>query len=222
MNNKLIIQLIKNNIEEIQNLINHFQHDENDLKDGFPLLESRLSSLYNDVEILKLNLNNQTNSSSNPITKENVSEEDPKPILNEKDLINEESNNEICDKDDRANSLLQDHEETEDPIPIKETPETNVSTLNDRLQAERGSNLQEKIQKARLIDIQTAIGINDQFLFIRELFDNQPEDYKSAIQYINAQADYDTIINHFDQTMEWNKEEEPVIQFFDLIKRKFE
>jgi len=222
MNNKLIIQLIKNNIEEIQNLINHFQHDENDLKDGFPLLESRLSSLYNDVEILKLNLNNQTNSSSNPITKENVSEEDPKPILNEKDLINEESNDEICDKDDRANSLPQDHEETEDPIPIKETPETNVSTLNDRLQAERGSNLQEKIQKARLIDIQTAIGINDQFLFIRELFDNQPEDYKSAIQYINAQADYDTIINHFDQTMEWNMEEEPVIQFFDLIKRKFE
>ncbi len=222
MNNKLIIQLIKNNIEEIQNLINHFQHDENDLKDGFPLLESRLSSLYNDVEILKLNLNNQTNSSSNPITKENVSEEDPKPILNEKDLINEESNDEICDKDDVANSFTSDHMEMENAIPIEKTPETNVSTLNDRLQAERGSNLQEKIQKARLIDIQTAIGINDQFLFIRELFDNQPEDYKSAIQYINAQADYDTIINHFDQTMEWNKEEEPVIQFFDLIKRKFE
>ncbi|RXQ97721.1 hypothetical protein EO244_02225 [Ancylomarina salipaludis] len=222
MNNKLIIQLIKNNIEEIQNLINHFQHEENDLKDGFPLLESRLLSLNNDINILKLNINNHSTPNPDTISEEAISTDELQTILKEDNLINEESNDQINEKDIATISSTPGQKEMEILAPIEEKFEINVSTLNDKLQAERGGNLQEKIQRSKLVDIQTAIGINDQFLFIRELFNNKPEDYKSAIQYINNQADYDKIVTHFNQTRKWDKDDNSVIQFFDLIKRKFE
>lgn len=215
MNNKLIINLIKNNIEEIKTLIIHFQNEENDLKTGFPLLESRLDSLNKDFEILKSSLNKNDDSSAeviNPIDKQSQTEpvfenEDnqvslEKPECNDKPIhleIEEEPKKETCDKE-----------------------EAIISTLNDKLHDSRGNNLQEKIKKSKLKDIQSAIGINDQFLFIRELFDNKSEEYKSVINYINSEDDYSIIISYLEKNYEWDNEDVTVVQFFDLIKRKFE
>jgi len=223
MNNKLIIQLIKNNIEEIQTLINHFQNEQDDLKSGFPLLESRLASLNKDIEILKLNLDNQEiDSKSMPVDSKINSEKQSKSNLDDNEtptkIIKESTIIEVKPVEE-ANHIEEDNQPIE---PIKNNVETNLSTLNDKLQASRGNNLQEKIQKTKLTDIQSAIGINDQFLFIRELFDNKSEDYKSAINYINTHNDYHKIISHFNKTKQWDKEEDAVIQFFDLIKRKFD
>lgn len=215
MNNKLIINLIKNNIEEIRTLIIHFQNEENDLKTGFPLLESRLDSLNKDIEILKSSLNKNDDSSAevlNPIGKQ--SQTTPS-IENEDTQVQLEE--QICnDKPIREETVEHFKKETCD----KE--EHIISTLNDKLHESRGNNLQEKIKKSKLKDIQSAIGINDQFLFIRELFDNKSEEYKSVINYINSEDDYSIIISYLKKNYEWDNEDVTVIQFFELIKRKFE
>lgn len=225
MNNTLIIQLIKNNIKEIQNLIDHFQNEEEDLKGGFSLIETRLESLNKDIEVLKANLSNasrkaKSNTSINNSKKEDVNIE--KTIFREEIVTNEVFDEEVSeqtsngiDSDEKA-TQLKTHVETE------QVDHLNQSTLNDKLQAERVDNLQEKIQKSKIIDIQSAIGINDQFLFIRELFNNNSEDYRKAINFINSANNCNTIFEHFDKTKEWDKDEDSVVQFFDLIKRKFE
>ena len=215
MNNKLILRLIKNNIEEIRDLIIHFQDEEDDLKNGFPSLESRLTSLNKDLEILKSNLNQHPIHTppvqdSTPITKKiipTIQDEEAKPLIKEKTSYNNTIHTEIADDKD---------ERTDDKI------EPIASTLNDKLHESRGNNLQEKIKQSKLEDIQSAIGINDQFLFIRELFDNKSEEYKSAINYINTENDYTKIVSYFSQSHNWDNEDASVIQFFDLIKRKFE
>ena len=223
MNNKLIIKLIKNNIEEIQNLINHFHLEENDLKSGLPMLESRLASLNQDIKILKLNL------SKEPITtdKTPISELTQAIIETESNNQVEEQASEIIEKEDILESELTNNTEAPiEKITTQESPEIKVepslSTLNDKLQASRGTDLQLKIPKSKLIDIQSAIGINDQFLFIRELFDNSSVEYKATIAYINTQDDYQEIIAHLNEEKQWDTEAPAVVQFFDLIKRKFE
>ena len=223
MNNKIIIQLINNNIEEIKKLINHFQNEQDDLKSGFPLLESRLASLNKDVEILKLNLGNQIiDFTSTSVDSEITSDKQSKAVLEEYEI----KSTPIKTSEIKEVKVINESNHIEESIqviePIKNNVETTISTLNDKLQASRGNNLQEKIQKTKLVDIQSAIGINDQFLFIRELFDNNSEDYKSAINYINKQSDCNKIISHFNKTKQWDNEEDAVIQFFNLIKRKFE
>jgi len=223
MNNKLIIQLIRNNVEEIQKLVHHFQNEENDLKAGFPLLESRLDSLNKDIEVLKLNLEKEeTDCTSRPIESESKADKEANSIIEEAVIsVNLIESTEIDDVE-----LVSESNHVEEKLqisdPVNNNNETAVSTLNDKLQVSRGNNLQEKIQKSKLVDIQSAIGINDQFLFIRELFNNKSEDYKSAINYINTQNDCNDIIDHFNRSMKWDNEEDTVIQFFDLIKRKFE
>jgi chromosome segregation ATPase len=215
MNNKLIIKLIKNNIEEIRDLILHFQNEEDDLHDGFPLLESRLNSLNKDIEILKSSLNknkivpdailNLAHTENHSIT---TNQKEQEAVLNMIETVTEDKVH--------AEIEYQAKEQTIDKV------EQTISTLNDKLQGSRSSNLQEKIKNSKLTDIQSAIGINDQFLFIRELFDNNSTEYKSSINYINSRNDYNEIISHFNKSQKWDIEDGTVIQFFDLIKRKFE
>ncbi len=219
MNNKLILQLINNNIIEIQSLINHFQKETNDLENGFPMLESRLESLKKDVDVLKSNLTNYIITSS------------PKKSQNTKskhiaELKTDFEMNSICSAHDETEEEKQidSHDPSEKEVKLTESKEGTIepSILNDRLQASRGDNIQEQIQKSKLVNIQSAIGINDQFLFIRELFDNNSEEYKAAISYIDTQNNYTEIVSYFDKIRQWDNENENVIQFFDLIKRKFE
>jgi len=215
MNNNLIIKLIKNNVDEIRTLIIHFQNEEDDLKGGFPLLESRLNSLNKDIEILKANLSKH-NVNSTPVVDQIDSKRQLTPNTQTED-IETQIEKQTC-KDNPIHPEIEDHPNDETIDKVEET----ISTLNDKLQGSRGNNLQEKIKKTKLKDIQSAIGINDQFLFIRELFKNKTEEYKSAISYINSEDDYTKIISYFNKYQEWDNEDVTVIQFFDLIKRKFE
>lgn len=225
MNNKLIIQLIKTNLEEIQNLINHFHLEENDLESGFPMLESRLASLNQDIEILKLNLSKQT------VSEDKIQVSEITQSILETESINQvkELPPKIIEKENLSESevsnKINNTEASVEKITAQESPSINtepsLSTLNDKLQASMGNDSQLKIPKSKLIDIQSAMGINDQFLFMRELFDNNSVEYKAAIAYINTQDDYQEIAAHFNQEKHWNAEDPTVVQFFDLIKRKF-
>jgi len=217
MKNKLILKLIKNNIDEISRLIMHFQNEEDDLKSGFPLLDSRLNSLNKDIEILKSNLNHEpidTNSVLDSIEPIDSNEPIIPPVQNKKPeiLITEQTNNKTIYTEKESDII----EKTIHKL------EPTFSTLNDKLHESGGDNLQEKIKKSKLDDIQYAIGINDQFLFIRELFESKTEAYKAAINYINSENDYNKIVSFFEESHKWDNEDLTVIQFFDLIKRKFE
>jgi hypothetical protein len=72
-----------------------------------------------------------------------------------------------------------------------------------------------------LTNLSEAIGINDRFLFIRELFDGNSESYNEAIRKLdkaNSLNDAKTMLGSF--TGDKN-ETEAAKQLFDLIKRKF-
>ena len=239
MNNKLILRLIKNNIDEIRDLIIHFQDEEDDLKSGFPSLESRLNSLNKDIDVLKSNLS-QHPSETIPVEDPIELKKQPIPPIQEKEEEEIEVIEEILEEEvtearpfikeqERKNESLISEEDQEKDVEDRDTKEESIkkidpifSTLNDKLHESSGHNLQEKIKKSKLDDIQSAIGINDQFLFIRELFENKSEAYRSAINYINSEDDYTKIVSYFNTSQKWDSEDVNVIQVYDLIKRKFE
>ncbi len=227
MNNELILSLIKNNIEEIKNLINHFQNKESDLQDGFPLLDSRLNSLNKDIEILRSNLNK--NNIVSEIPSQCIHAESPTTstvkIENKEETKVEEIENKLhlasIETDVKKMTSIDSESLLKEQASCKTTQ--NSTTLNDSLQSDNTSHyLQENLNKTKLTNIQSAIGINDQFLFIRELFDNNTEEYKASINYINSQDNYDETISHLKKSQQWDHENDTVIQFFNLIKRRFE
>jgi hypothetical protein len=83
------------------------------------------------------------------------------------------------------------------------------------------NDLNASIKLKPLVNLSDAIGVNDKFLFIREIFNGSPEAYNQAIKKLDeteSLADAKAIILSY--TGE-NTESEATIQLFDLLKRKF-
>jgi hypothetical protein len=97
----------------------------------------------------------------------------------------------------------------------------DLSTLNDKLNDNHNTLIGENISSSKLEDIQTAIGINDKFLFIRELFESDYEAYQNAVEFINKTNNYTEVKNWIDSQNKWDMESASVTQFVDIIKRKF-
>ena len=71
-----------------------------------------------------------------------------------------------------------------------------------------------------LINLTDAIGINDRFLFIREIFNNNKDAYSQAISRLDSAEslkDARAIIMSFTGV---NNDNEAVKQLLDLVKRK--
>lgn len=96
-------------------------------------------------------------------------------------------------------------------------------SLNELFMQQKGD-LTQKFQNAKVNDLTKAIGINDKFLFIKELFNNKGEEFNSAITKLNAFASIDEAFDHLDYLKEsyfWDNSGEAYLKLCDLLRRKF-
>lgn len=97
-------------------------------------------------------------------------------------------------------------------------------TLNDRLKTEK-KELGNMLKESPVKDLKKAIGINDRFVFIEELFRGDENMYERSIKTINSfsifpEAEY-WIQRELKTKIGWD-EESPAVQHFDqLIRRRF-
>jgi len=108
---------------------------------------------------------------------------------------------------------------TKNEIPF-EYPES----LNDRLK-EKKIELSDKLTEAPIKDLKKAIGINDRFLFINELFRGDEDMYERSIKTIQnfsilAEAEY-WIIRELKVKIGWVDSDPIVKQFDQLVRRRF-
>jgi hypothetical protein len=96
---------------------------------------------------------------------------------------------------------------------------TKEPSLNEKLAA---SNPHEsKIKAKPITNLKNAIGINDRFLFQRELFDNDPGKFEYTVQHIDASGNLTEAIEYLETNYQWNKTETS-LKFIELIKRRFQ
>ncbi len=97
-------------------------------------------------------------------------------------------------------------------------------SLNDKLKQGK-TELIEVLKETPVKDLRKAIGINDKFLFISELFRNDESMYERSIKTINsfnmyAEAEY-WISRELKVKLGWNNELPSVLHFDQLVKRRF-
>ncbi len=209
MDNKLVIQLLKSKTEEIHSLLEHFTNNPEDLIDSIELLEARINGLSQDFKILKknselkqdepiiLNLPEEVIFASPEPTKKEI-----EPIATTEKISAIETITNV--KEDLE---LQDH--------------TESSIIIESVQSEPVRLIGEKRSTQKLVDIQSAIGINDRFLFTRELFENNIDKYNTAISFVNKTDSFASVINWIKAEKEWDLEDPTVAQFIEITKRKF-
>ncbi len=118
---------------------------------------------------------------------------------------------------------------TEIPTLSHQTKEVNDATaqgesLNDKLKQGK-TELIEILKETPVKDLRKAVGINDRFLFINELFRGDENMYERSIKTINtfniyAEAEY-WISRELKLKLGWNNEMPSVQHFDQLVKRRF-
>lgn len=106
---------------------------------------------------------------------------------------------------------------------INETADIGAS-LNDKLKQHK-IDLGDALTEAPIRDLKKAIGINDRFLFINELFRGDESMYERSIKTINGfailpEAEY-WIQRELKTKIGWRDDSETVQQFIQLVRRRF-
>ena len=107
---------------------------------------------------------------------------------------------------------------------ISESSSSTDETLNDRLRHGKAE-LMEILRETPVKDLRKAVGINDRFLFVNELFRGDESMYERSIKTINnfsiyPEAEY-WINRELKVKLAWDENTEIVKQFYQLVKRRF-
>ncbi|MDZ7742619.1 MAG: hypothetical protein U5Q03_12925 [Bacteroidota bacterium] len=80
------------------------------------------------------------------------------------------------------------------------------------------------MQQNKIKDLKDAIGINEKFLFINDLFDGNMQDYNNAIENINSMGTMeqaDSVINKLKEKYNWKVKPDAVNHFMSYVERRF-
>lgn len=99
------------------------------------------------------------------------------------------------------------------------------SSSNIVAEPEEDNSLAAKLAKQRIESLNSAIGINEKFLFTNELFDGNTEQFLQTIDDLNNCSTLDeanTKLSVVAQKRKWELEEEPYQKLQSLLKRKYQ
>ena len=101
---------------------------------------------------------------------------------------------------------------------------TTPTSLNERL-AQQQVELGQKLGQQRIHDLKSAIGINDKYQFISELFHNDSDLYERSIKTINefpTLQDADRWIQREIKILQGWQDDHPLVQqFYSLLRKRF-
>ena len=78
-----------------------------------------------------------------------------------------------------------------------------------------------KMQSKPIKEINTAIGLNDKFIFIRELFGGNKEHYHETIQILNNFDTYESALEFLKENFDWDFDDPNFERLTELVRRKF-
>ena len=96
----------------------------------------------------------------------------------------------------------------------------DVQTLADTIAPPRDM-ASELLRNEPVTDLRKAIGLNDKFLLIRDLFDGDGEAYERAIEALNGFEDLDDCMIYIAENYAWNPNSDGAKLLMDLLERKF-
>ncbi len=99
-------------------------------------------------------------------------------------------------------------------------------SINEKIaQTKTDKSIGSKMQHNHITDLKAVIGINEKFLFIKELFNGNMQEYNKTVNKLNDCKSHKETNNHINTLIKkykWNNESEPVKRFNELLKRKFD
>lgn len=117
-------------------------------------------------------------------------------------------------------------EQNESPkTPLDLFSSSDDDTLSNYYEQQKTTAVGEKLGKEKLNDLREAIGINDKFQFINELFKGDMSTYNKLIDELNQFSGFtgaQTYLSELSVQYNWKKDSPVYQKFIDIIKKKYQ
>jgi hypothetical protein len=238
------IKKIISDIDDINKILVNRQNNNELLLIERDIILSKLQTVY--VEVSKLNTTSQSNKIDTPV--EQIAEllQQKKPFEAQKKKAAPKSANQnepIKTKEKKTDetSYFLEIENIEQPVIKAEIIENEDIVVK---QVQEKKTIADKFQKAEplinellamqaskkdlsslmqskpLKDIESAIGVNERFVFVKELFNGDTETYLKTLKILNNAHNFNDAFNYLNQTFSWDFESDPAHKLLDLVRRR--
>jgi len=157
-------------------------------------------------------------------TKENITEKNPKneePVTTQAPIVTPKKPKGTV-RSKTQNSKIKTERASTTKTEILADTFHQDSFLNEALaQYNNMFDIAKKMQTRPLKDISSAISLNEKYVFIKELFNNNANLYESTIEKLNNASDFNEAIRYLDQRFEWDFDEEQVQKLLELVRRRY-
>ena len=123
-----------------------------------------------------------------------------------------------------TNKLIESEKEEDSGIRTYRIVRDNVHTLGDILERSEDNSLAARLQRKPVTDLIAAIGINDKFLFLNELFNGSMEKYNKSIRSLNSFSTLlgaKTYMSELQIEFQWDCTSDAYKKLNDLVERRF-
>ena len=138
--------------------------------------------------------------------------------------IDSDTDSELIDSDTESAPEPEEPEEEDSGIRTYRIVRENVPTLGDLLEKTEDNSLAARLQRKPVSDLISAIGINDKFLFLNELFGGSMEKYNKSIRSLNSFSTLlgaKTYMSELQIEFQWDCSSDAYKKLNDLVERRF-
>ena len=192
MDKKVLIRLLQHRVNELEAALTSIAVSEQVHQIEIDILLSKIRMIYDDVKLL---------SQSKPIE-----ELEPEPVV---EPI----------KEPEPVVIVPEPEKEPEVEPMR-TQEVEIKTKTTLFKEPKEKILTNTKMQA-VDDIMVAIGLNDRFLFIRELFNNDPDLFKNTIETLNQKGSWEEAGDYLTGRFSWDYEDPTLILFLSFVKRRY-
>ena len=224
MNFELLIETINKDIQDIEKSIKNFKNRSSLPRVEIDLTLEKVRKLYDSLQSLI---------EKKPVEKTTPPEDKPENI----NAFELEENSSATNKDISETSPVLTKESGKklaEKSQIKPGGQKNGITeiVADRLQNGQSfrneslrqqvssKDLSSKLKSQPISDIGAAMGLNEKFSFIRELFNNDPDKFTETINILNNASNFNEAYSYLSDKFNWNMDDSQVQKLLDLTRRK--
>ncbi len=153
----------------------------------------------------------------------------PEPEPKEEQQSDNKEKDEIPEQQEEVKEEIVENIESVGEVELEEeTIENPNKRLGDLFLKEKSVNdiladankLENKLSNRPVENIQTAIGINDRFQYIRELFEGNAGEFAKTVEQLDGMGNLKEAVQYLQLHFKWKKTETS-LKFVNLIKRRF-
>jgi len=190
-------------------------------------LKDKIRELYDQVILLEASF-----ATDEPDKKPPVTPEKPKPVITAEHVETDKDGMTEVREVKEVKQTKEVKEIVSPSVPAENIPAQRKmdvlaekkTILADKFLEEDDKTVAARIKKNPINDLKMAIGVNDKFLFIKELFKGDMDAYNAAIRKLNSFQILDEarlFLGELSQNHEWKEDSEYYTRLKNLVERKY-